>query len=194
MENSLVDKTRAACKLCPGQMILKYCRNTTNLTDQERRKHSMRLELTSSECSDTTASIKQISHSGQQALLTLLAARLPQNSSKADTISGLILRLVFEDLCSLSVVQNSGFQNLVHVLEPRYTIPSRQHFLEKALLELYEQKKTGLKSELAEAAALALATDGWTSHAAELYLTTTRNYIDKDWKLQSNVLQVWTFH
>lgn len=37
-ENSLVDKTRVACKLYPGQMILKYCRNTT-LTNQENTAH-----------------------------------------------------------------------------------------------------------------------------------------------------------
>lgn len=180
MEKSLVDKTRAVCKLCPGQMILKYSRNTTNLTDHVRRNLSTRPESTSSECSDTTASKKQSTHSGQQALLTLLAARLSQNLSRADAISGPILWLVFKDLRSFSVVQNSGSQNLVHVLEPRYTIPSGQHFSGKALLELYEQKKTELKSELAEAAALALATDGWTSHATELYLTVTCNYIDKD--------------
>lgn len=88
------------------------------------------------------------------------------------------------------MVQNSGFQNLLHVLEPRYTIPSRQHFSDKALPELYEKKKTELKSNLAEAVAVALTTDGWTSRATESYVTITCNYIDKEWKLRSNVLQV----
>ena len=100
-------------------MILKYSRNTTNLTDHARRKRSMCLQSTSSECSDTTVSIKKTTHSGQQALLTLFAARLPQNSGRVNAISGAILRFVVEDLCPFSVVQNSGFQNLVHVLEPR---------------------------------------------------------------------------
>lgn len=72
-------------------MILKYSRNTTNLTDHVRRNLSTRPESTSSECSDTTASKKQSTHSGQQALLTLLAARLSQNLSRADAISGPIL-------------------------------------------------------------------------------------------------------
>ena len=75
-----------------------------------------------------------------------------------------------------SVVKNSGFQNLNHILEPRYTIPSKQHFSDKALLELYEQKKTELKSEFAEAVAVALTTDGSTSLATESYLTITCNY------------------
>ena len=95
-----------------------------------------------------------------------------------------------KDLGPFSVVQNSGFQNLLHVLEPRYTIPSRQHFSDKTLPELYEKKKTELKSNLAEAVAVALTTDGWTSRATESYVTIACHYIDKEWKLQSNVLQV----
>ena len=77
--------------------------------------------------------------------------------------------MIVKDLGPFSVVQNSGFQNPLHVLEPRYTIPSRQHFSDKALPELYEKKKTELKSNLAdaEAVAVALTTDGWTSRATE---------------------------
>ena len=86
-----MDKTRVACKLRPGQMILEYSRNITNLTDHMQRKHSTRLQSTSSECSDTTASIKQPTHSGQQAPLTLFSTRLPQNSSRANAISCAIL-------------------------------------------------------------------------------------------------------
>lgn len=108
-ENRLVEKTRVACKLCPGRMILKYSGNTTNLTDYARRKHSTYLQSTSSECSDATACTKQTTHSGQQALSTLFAARLPQNSSSAKAISGAILKFIVKDLCPFSVVKNSGF-------------------------------------------------------------------------------------
>ena len=141
-----------------------------------RRKHSTYLQSTSSECSDATACIKQTTHSGQQALPTLFAATLPHNSSSVKAIFGAILQFIIKDLHPFSVVKNSGFQNLIHILEPRYTIPSRQHFSDKALLELYEQKKTELKSEFAEAVAVALTTDGSTSLATESYLTITCNY------------------
>ena len=162
-------------------MILKYNGNTTNLTDHVQRKHSRYLQSTSSECSDATASIQQTTHSGQEALLVLFATRLPHNSSRVNAIFGAILQFIIKDLRPFSVVQNSGFQTAVHILEPRYTIPSRQHFSDKALLELYEQKKTELNSELADAIAVALTTDGWTSHATESYLTITCHYIDKEW-------------
>ena len=123
-ENRLVDKTRVACKLCPGRMILKYSGNRTNLTDYARRKHSTYLQSTSSECSDATACTKQTTHSGRHALLKLQlsAAKLPLNSSSAKAISGAILQFIVEDLRPFSAVKNSGFQNLIHILEPRYTI------------------------------------------------------------------------
>ena len=55
-------------------------------------------------------------------------------------------------------------------------------------------KKENWKSNLAEAVAFALTTDGWTSRPTESYVTITCNYIDKEWKLRSNVLQVWPFY
>ena len=187
-----VDKTKVACKLCPMKTILKYSGNTTNLTDHLRRKHSKFLkEQSESTSSDAkAATVMQTTHSSQQVLSTMFSAKLPHSSSRAKAISGAILQFIVKDLRPFSVVQNSGFQNLLHVLEPRYTIPSRQHFSDKALPELYEKKKTELKSNLAEAVAVALTTDGWTSRATESYVTITCNYINKEWKLRSNVLQV----
>ena len=169
-----VDKTRVACKLCPVKTILKYSGNTSESTSSDAK----------------AATVKQTTHSSKQVLSTLFSAKLPHSSSRAKAISGTILQFIVKDLRPFSVVQNSGFQNILHVLEPRYTIPSRQHFSDKALPELYEKKKTELKSNLAEAVAVALTTDGWTSRATESYVTITCNYIDKEWKLRSNVLQV----
>ena len=57
------------------------------------------------------------------------------------------------------------------MLELRYKIPSRQHFSDKALPELYEVVKTTVKADLQEASVVALTTDGWTSRATEYLLT-----------------------
>ena len=42
-----LDKTRVGCKLC--RMVLKYCGNTTNLTDHVRRKHATYLQQPSTD-------------------------------------------------------------------------------------------------------------------------------------------------
>ena len=95
-----------------------------------------------------------------------------------------------KDLRPFSVVENVGFKNLLAVLQPRYKVPSRQHFSDKALPALYEQKKIEVKKDLAAASAVALTTDGWTSRATESYMTITFSHIDKEWKMRSYVLQV----
>jgi len=101
-----------------------------------------------------------------------------------------ILQFIVKDLRPFSVVENAGFKNLLAILEPRYKVPSRQHFSDKALPALYEQKKIEVKKDLAEASAVALTTDGWTSRATESYRTITSCHIHKDWKMRSYMLQV----
>ena len=87
-------------------------------------------------------------------------------------------------------MENSGFKNLVNVMEPRYNIPSRQYFSDRAMPELYQSVKTSVLSELAKASSVAITTDGWTSRATESYITITSSHIDSEWKLKNFVLQV----
>ena len=108
-----------ACKLCPMKTILKHSGNTTNLTDHLRGKRSKFLmEQSESTSSDTkAATVMHTTHSSQQVLGTMFSAKLPHSSSRAKAISGASLQFIVQDLHPFSVVQNSGFQNLLHVLE-----------------------------------------------------------------------------
>ena len=126
-----VDQTRVTYKLC--ETVLKYSGNTTNLTDHVCWKHSTYLrQLSAESSSDAVASVvvKQTTctgtHSSQQSLSTIFSPKLPHNSSRAKAVSSAILQFIVKDLQPFSVVQNFRFQNLLHVLEPRYTVPSRQ--------------------------------------------------------------------
>lgn len=101
-----------------------------------------------------------------------------------------ILQFIVKDVHPFSAVQNEGLKTFIHMLEPRYTIPSRQHSSDKALPELYEVVKTTVKADLQEASAVALTTDGWISRATESYVTITSSDIDKEWKMQNYILQV----
>lgn len=190
----LVEKNRVACKLC--RIVLKYSGNTTNLTDHMRRKHPTFLQQSAL---GAATSVSTVSNSTAPAAppardisitSRFFGGKLPCSSNRAKAISGAILQFIVKDMRPFSVVENSGFKNLVAVLEPRYTIPSRQHFSVKALPELYEQQKIEVKTDLAEAVTVALTTDGWTSRATESYITITSSHIDNEWKLKNYVLQV----
>ena len=79
---------------------------------------------------------------------------------------------------------------MIKVPEPRYNIPSRKHFSNTVIPELYEQTRQGIVEELSNTAYVALTTDGWTSRATESYLTVTAHYITSEWEIKSSVLHV----
>ena len=96
-------------------------------------------------------------------------------------------QFIVKDLRPYSVVQNSGFKNLIRVLEPKYTIPSRQHFSETVIPELYAKISQEVKQQL-NGNYVALTTDGWTSRATESYVTITSSHIDENWNIKNYVL------
>ncbi|XP_042070641.1 E3 SUMO-protein ligase ZBED1 [Haplochromis burtoni] len=88
-----------------------------------------------------------------------------------------------------SVVENTGFREMLRVLEPRYSIPSRTHFTDIAVPALYKETKAKLETAVSAAPAVALTSDGWTSRATQSYLTVTAHYIDPEWQMKNCVLQ-----
>lgn len=80
------------------------------------------------------------------------------------------------------------------VLEPRYQPPNRQKISDFLIPTLYENQKSVLFAELQTAEAVSLTTDAWTSRATKSYLTITCHYVDKNWMIQSKVLQTEHFH
>ncbi|XP_077094330.1 E3 SUMO-protein ligase ZBED1-like [Siphateles boraxobius] len=88
-----------------------------------------------------------------------------------------------------SLVEEPGFKYLLHVLEPRYNMPSRTHMRQTVVPSIYNQTRTLMEHELSAAPSVSLTTDGWTSRATESYLTVTAHFIDSDWKMKASVLQ-----
>ena len=181
--DSEVDNKRVACRLCHS--ILKYSGNTTNLMDHLRRKHS------DVSVSNSVGPLEEKKELSKQLSFSFFTQKtLPHNSARAKEISSAILGFIIKDLRPFSVVENEGFENLIHVLEARYKIPSRQFFSDRSLGELYNREKEKVKASLSAAEAVALTTDGWTSRGTESYVTITSSHIDEEWKLKSYILQV----
>ena len=114
------------------------------------------------------------------------------SESRAKEISERILLMIALDLRPVRVVEGHGFKDLMHYLEPRYTIPSRKHFT-KLLRHKHSLGKEKLCSKFEEADSIALTTDIWTSAATEAYITVTAHYLDLEWKLHAFVLQTAAF-
>lgn len=180
--NEIVDKKVIACKLCFN--TFKYSGNTTNLTDHIRRKHSTIYDLKTTQSTVTNTNTGSLS-----SFFGSKASKLPHTSTRAINITSSITQFIVKDLRPFSVVENSGFRNLLQVLEPKYTIPSRQTFSDKKVPELYNKVCIDVKNDV-RGNFVSLTTDGWTSRSTESYITITSCHINEDWLIKSYVLQV----
>ena len=73
------------------------------------------------------------------------------SGNRATEITKSIGVFIAKDIRPYSVVENEGFQHMINVLESRYDLPSRVHFSEKAIPNLYEKAKAEVESDLKNA-------------------------------------------
>ncbi|XP_029913137.1 zinc finger BED domain-containing protein 1-like [Myripristis murdjan] len=184
MKDGLLDKSVAICKECKA--ALKYTGSTTNLNTHLVRRHG---ETGDEEASTASAKTRQDTD-----IQEFFQPKLSHNSARAMVITASIARFIVKDLRPYSVVENEGFRDMIKTLEPRYTIPSRQHFTDKCVPELYNKVKNEVKEQLFNTERVAITTDAWTSCATDSYVTITAHHISPDWELRSHVLQTRVFN
>lgn len=177
-----IDKTHAVCKMCRAR--IKYSGNTTNLRAHLVRHH---------EDLPLASNAKRLNPS-QLTLDKVQSPKLPPTSSRATKITQSVIYFICKDMRPLSVVENDGFRHMLTTLEPRYTIPSRQHITDTALPNLYKQVKATVLDAVGSAGRVALTCDAWTSRATESYVTITAHHVTDEWKLASHVLQTRAMH
>ncbi|KAL0149553.1 hypothetical protein M9458_055080, partial [Cirrhinus mrigala] len=95
----------------------------------------------------------------QQTLPSLFKQALGSNSDRHKTITEALGVFNAKDMQPYSVVDDEGFQHLIKTLEPRYEIPSRTHFSNKIIPALYEETRSRIENELANAPYIDLTTD-----------------------------------
>ncbi|XP_060798253.1 E3 SUMO-protein ligase ZBED1-like [Neoarius graeffei] len=88
-----------------------------------------------------------------------------------------------------SVVDDPYFRALLRELNHAYQVPGRDEVSERLIPQMYEVTLLKLKNKLKDVEYAALTRDGWTSRAADHYLTLTVHYL-KDWTMQVRVLQM----
>ena len=131
---------------------------------------------------------------GQLSLFDSFRSRLSPTSQRAQLITKQIGTFIALDMRPFSVVENPGFQKLVNLLEPKYTIPSRTHFTNKVVPQLYDETKNLVLQDIAKATSLSITTDGWTSRATEGFITITTHFMRSDWTIANYVLQTRPLH
>ncbi|XP_033753063.1 zinc finger BED domain-containing protein 1-like [Pecten maximus] len=189
-----VNRHVAVCRLC--DYMTKYTGATTNMNTHLKRHHpDVILPETGSSAKRKTDDASGLTRKSQQLKISdVLSKPLRFNSDRAAATTKSIGKFIAVDMRPYSIVENVGFQAMVNTLEPKYKIPSRPHFSEKLIPQLYEETKLDVLNELANTSYVAITTDGWTSRAVESYITITAHYLNKNWMLCSRVLQTRIIH
>ena len=144
----------ASCTLC-DDVQLAYTGGTTNLFNYLRFKHIDEYKTVTGEDSSS-------SHKRQTNIVSF------NRCYYAAKVTNRIVQFIIRDMRPVSTVDGSGFQNLLGLLEPNYSIPSRTH-ISSVIRRMYLNVKEQLYKEL-ESQYLALTTDLWTSNATEAYV------------------------
>lgn len=111
------------------------------------------------------------------------------SSRKHEELTDSVVKCIVKDLHPYTIVEGSGFKDMLHNFDKRYVLPGRTHFATNLIPKLYEAKRSELLQSLKDASHVSLTTDGWTSRSTESYITTTVHWLSKEWCLTSAVLQ-----
>ena len=99
------------------------------------------------------------------------------------------------DLQPFSIVSDVGFCCLLAEFEPRYILPSRRHFSEVLIPEMYAKVKQRISELLSSAKYISLTTDIWSStNCRHSFLSLTAHFIvDSSMEKKDVMLCAWQF-
>ena len=137
-----VDKTCTVCKICRRSM--RYTGNTTNMSTHLKRHHPENAPESTEKSVPKTCT-------GQLRLNEVFQSQGRLPPQKAQAITRQIGIFIATDLRPYSVIENSGFRQLINTMEPRYQLPSRPHFSKVVVPQLYEETKAKIKNEILSA-------------------------------------------
>uniref|UniRef100_A0A8C4GH43 Zinc finger BED domain-containing protein 1 n=1 Tax=Dicentrarchus labrax TaxID=13489 RepID=A0A8C4GH43_DICLA len=119
---------------------------------------------------------------------------LAATSARSQKITSAIAYFICKDNQPYSVVENEGFRQLLHILDPTYKIPVRGTFTDTHIPALYNKVRREIVESLSNAQRVAITVDGWTSCAIQSYIIVTAHYIDDEWSMKTPVLQTRAFN
>ncbi|XP_023662393.2 zinc finger BED domain-containing protein 4-like [Paramormyrops kingsleyae] len=183
------DKTKADCKLCSAKLSRGGSKgsafNTSNLIKHLKSQHD-------NEYKEFTHASKSTQPTLQQTLVR--REKMSRDNPRAVKITQAIIEYIALSDQPLSEVENVGFLRLLHVLEPRYDVPSRRYMTDTELPKLHDSVKKHIHSLLQASSAFSFTTDIWTSSVSPVSLISlTSQWIDESFTPQRAILHAKQF-
>ncbi|KAG7526985.1 zinc finger BED domain-containing protein 4-like [Solea senegalensis] len=112
--------------------------------------------------------------------------------SRKAMVDEAVVNMIIKDSQPFSVVEDVGFRELMHLMDPNYILPSRKAL--KAMVDIkYQEAKEKAREQVQKAVAGSLTSDMWTSINMDAYLAVTCHFIDDEDQLCTTLLGVQHF-
>ncbi|XP_056603707.1 E3 SUMO-protein ligase ZBED1-like [Triplophysa dalaica] len=122
----------------------------------------------------------------QQTSLSSFVTR-PMDPLRQSKLDEALVRMIACDFQPFSIVEDKGFKEYSHLLDPSYSLPSRKTLSKTVMPRLYDKLRGNLMDKIKSASAVCLTTDCWTSLTTESYMTVTCHFIE-DFQMTSYLL------
>lgn len=203
------DKTKVKCTLCccvisrggTGRSA-----STSGMTNHLKLKHKEQLPENTSSVSasgsdtlPTTSGVRSNinrpnSQGSQQTLHEAFVTNWNVTDPRAKEIHNAIAEMIATDNQPISILENDGFNRLLHLLKPKYKLPGRKYMSEVVIPGIYERVKISIKDEISKATAVSITSDMWTClNNMVSFLSFTAHWLNEDFVLQHRVLQMKHF-
>lgn len=137
----------------------------------------------------TTVSSQNISSKKrcQKEITSFIPRKLrPEEKHKIDQS---LMTLFTKDFQPFTIIEDEGFKEFVHRLNPSYSLPSRKLVSNTMLLNMFDKSVSKIKSYVKEQGkVVCITTDNWTSRNTESFIAVTIHFINDDFKLISVLL------
>ena len=181
-EEGILLREKAVCRLCLSEVL--YSKNTTNLRTHLERPHRDEYSLLLTAEGDKDKFLEQ----SQSTLLKVLeqSQPLPKDNERWRTLVEVDGNFIASDMQPSSVVENTGFKQLLHVAEPRFKVPSRPYFTNTVIPAMYTSKREKTERLLSSVQYCSVTTDIWPAqHSTRSYISLTVHCVASLWELAS---------
>ena len=111
--------------------------------------------------------------------------------ARSKNIDQALIRMIAINMQPATIVEDTGFQSLVCLLDSWYQLSSRRHIMRSLLPDMYTTRAKEIKRELLQISHVALTSDLWTSRTTESYLAITCHFVTSTWELKFLVLAMF---
>lgn len=177
-----VDK--AKCNLCQKEINCK-AGNTTSMSRHASTQHN-----------DQWTAFKEKALNQPTLKRFFRGPQYKTNSKRRQIINRKVAEFIARDMRPFSVVEGSGFKNLLKEMDPCYVLPTRKTISSKLIPRLHAESMIKLLEELKTVKDCAVTTDGWTSMTGDKFNAFTIHFIDwssNEPELKSKILECAPF-